>query len=213
MNPKQLVADGYDRIAETYAARVAGGVNEHRFRHLAVLEAELPVGARVLDLGCGAGVPVARRLAERFDVTGVDISRRQIELARASVPNATFSHGDMTALTFPAASFDAVVAFFSLIHLPRDEHAAMFASIATWLRPGGLLVASTGSYSDPGTVEQDWLGAPMYWSFFASAVSLALIRAAGLEIVEAQDVTADEDGQPVTFLWVVARKPPSGVSS
>ena len=41
---------------------------------------------RVLDLGCGAGVPIARRLAERYKVTGVDISERQIMLVRRNVP-------------------------------------------------------------------------------------------------------------------------------
>ena len=207
MDPKQIVAAGYDQIAETYAAWVAAGGGEHRQRHLAILQNELPDGARVLDLGCATGVPVARQLAARYDVTGVDISRRQIELARANVPNATFIQADMATLVFPPASFDAIVAFFSLIHLPREEHAALFERIVSWLRPGGLFVASMGSHSDPGTVEQDWLGAPMYWSFYASDVSLELMQAAGLEMAQASEETADEDGQPVTFLWVVARKP------
>jgi SAM-dependent methyltransferase len=207
MDPKQIVADGFDRIAETYAAWVERDGIGHREGHLALLEAELPAGARVLDLGCGAGVPISLRLAERFEVTGVDISERQIELARRNVPGATFIHGDMMAQAFPEGSFDAVVAFFSIFHLPREEHGAVFGKVAAWLRPGGYLVASTGSRSDPGTVEEDWLGAPMYWSFYPSARSLELIRASGLEIVRAADETSDEDGRPHTFLWLVARKP------
>jgi SAM-dependent methyltransferase len=207
MDPKQIVADGFDRIAETYAAWVERDGIGHRESHLALLEAELPEGARVLDLGCGAGVPIARRLAERFEVTGVDISERQVELARRNVPGVTFIHGDMAAQAFPEASFDAVVAFFSIFHLPREEHGALFRSIASWLRPGGYLVASTGVYSDPGTVEEDWLGAPMYWSFYPGARNLEMLRASGLEIVKAREETSDEDGQPTTFLWLVARKP------
>ena len=210
MDPKRLVADGYDRIAETYAAWVEGGSTTLRDSHLALLEAQLPAGASVLDLGCAAGIPVARRLAARFQVTGVDISERQVALARRNVPTASFVHGDMAAQDFEDASFDAVVAFFSIFHLPRDEHAALFEKIARWLRPGGLLVASTGARSDPGTVEDDWhdwLGAPMYWSFYQSVVTLDLLRASGLEVVRASEETSDEDGQPVTFLWLVARKP------
>ena len=207
MDPKQIVADGFDRIAETYAAWVERDGIGHRESHLALLEAELPAGARVLDLGCGAGVPIARRLAARFEVTGVDISERQILLARHAVPTATFVHGDMAAQSFPEASFDAVVAFFSIFHLPREEHGALFGRIASWLRPGGYLVASTGARSDPGTVEEDWLGAPMYWSFYSSEKSLELLRASGLEIERADEATGEEDGQPVTFLWIVARKP------
>jgi SAM-dependent methyltransferase len=210
MDPKRIVAEGYDQIAETYTAWVERGGSRHRDSHLAILEAELPDGARVLDLGCGAGIPVARRLAERFEVTGVDISERQIVLARRNVPGATFIHGDMAAQAFPQASFDAVVAFFSLIHVPRDEHGSLFRAIAAWLRPGGYLVASTGARSDPGTVEEDWLGAPMFWSFYPSAVSLEMIRASGLDIIRGREEVTDEDGQPATFLWLVARKPSEG---
>ena len=213
MDPKQLVADGYDRIADAYNAQVAKGGGGRRLPYLAMLAAELPERARVLDLGCGSGVPVVRLLAERFDVTGVDISSRQIELARRNVPSATFVQGDMAAQRFPEASFDAVVAFFSVLHLPRDEHAPLFAAIASWLRPGGLLVASTGARSNPGTIADDWKGAPMYWSFYPSAVTRAAIRATGLDIVEAREETVDEDGEPWTFLWIVAKKSAGSPSS
>src|SRR5262245_33660127 len=106
MDPKQIVADGYDQIAETYAAWVARGDAELRRRYLSILTADLAAGARVLDLGCGGGVPVARELAQRFAVSGVDISQRQIELARQNVPNATFIQADVGTLSFPSASFD-----------------------------------------------------------------------------------------------------------
>jgi imidazolonepropionase-like amidohydrolase len=212
MDPKQIVADGYDQIAETYAAWVACGGADLRRRYLSILTSHLPDGARVLDLGCGAGLPVVQELAERFEVTGVDISRRQIELARQNVRSATFLQADVSAVRFPAASFGAVVSFHMLGHLPRDEHGPLFRSIASWLRPGGLFVASTTTFWDPGTVEQDWLGAPMYFSGVAWDVGLDLIRASGLEIVSAREETADEDGKTVAFLWIVARKSASAVS-
>jgi SAM-dependent methyltransferase len=207
MDPKRIVADGFDRVAETYAAWLERDGIGHRETYLALLEAELPAGSKVLDLGCGAGVPIAQRLAERFEVTGIDISERQIELARRIVPGATFIHGDMATQAFPAGRFDAVVAFFSIFHLPREEHGEVYGRIASWLRPGGYLVASTGVYSDPGTVEEDWLGAPMYWSFYPSARSLEMIRTSGLEVLESREETSNEDGQPARFLWLAARKP------
>src|SRR3954467_1231439 len=110
MDPKQIVRDGYDRIAEAYVAQVGKGRGQRRQRQLERLT-DLPDGAPVLDLGCGAGIPVAQLLAERFQVTGVDISARQIELARQNVPGATFIQADMADLHFPEASFAAVVAF------------------------------------------------------------------------------------------------------
>ena len=79
--------------------------------------------------------------------------------------------------------------------------------IATWLRPGGLLVATMGAGSTAASVEPDWLGVPMYFSHFDGTTNRRLVEDAGLRIISAREETADEDGVPVTFLWVVARKP------
>jgi hypothetical protein len=67
-------------------------------------------------------------------------------------------------------------------------------------------VATLGAGAEPGAIEPDWLGAPMYWSHYDSAANRALIDQAGLHILDAREETAEEDGQPVTFLWVIAQK-------
>ena len=108
-DPKTVVAQAYDQIAEIYLRRF--GESAVRQFWLDQLIARLPAGVRVLDLGCGAGLPVARDLGDRgFVVTGIDGSARQIELARANVPGATFIQADMTSAEFAAASFGAVTA-------------------------------------------------------------------------------------------------------
>lgn len=163
-DPKRVVADGYDRIAERYAAWAAGVRIRERDHYTNLLLDRVPEGAAVLELGCGAGVPTTRRLAERFAVTGVDISTRQIALARRNVPRAVSICGDMTALEFAPRSFDAVCAFYAITHVPREEHAALLGAIAGWLKPNGLLVASFSNGGTAGEIEGDWLGAPMYFS-------------------------------------------------
>jgi ubiquinone/menaquinone biosynthesis C-methylase UbiE len=203
---KQLVARSYDTIAETHAAWASTVRTDERVRYAAELIARLPAGAVVLELGCGTGIPTTRALAQHFDVTGVDIAARHIELARQNVPAARFIHADMAALDVAPASFDAVAAFYSIFHLPREEHAGLLRRIAGWLRPGGLLVVTMGAGAEPGDVEPDWLGAPMYWSHYDSAINRALVEQAGLHILSAREETAEEDGQPVTFLWVIAQK-------
>jgi ubiquinone/menaquinone biosynthesis C-methylase UbiE len=106
-DPKIIVAEGYDKIAEAYVERF--GISSVRQFWLDELIARLSVGASVLDLGCGAGLPVARDLRRRdFAVTGIDGSRRQIELARRNVPAAEFIQADMISAEFASASFDAV---------------------------------------------------------------------------------------------------------
>src|SRR5690349_20498164 len=102
-DPKAIVAQGYDRIADAYLARF--GQSTVRDAKLAGLLKKLPAGAMVLDLGCGAGEPVARELvAHGFRVTGVDASLGQIEPARRNVPEASFVHADMSCVQLPAGS-------------------------------------------------------------------------------------------------------------
>jgi SAM-dependent methyltransferase len=206
-DPKRIVADGYDAIAQRYLAWSALDPSPERMRYLALLIDLLAPGVEVLELGCGAGMPVTQTLAQNCRVTGVDISAAQIALARAHVPNAMFIHSDLTALDFPPHSFDAVVGFYTLTHVPRAEHGALLARIHSWLRPGGLFFATMGANDAPGGIEQDWLGAPMYWSHFDAETNRALVREAGFILSSAEVVAEDEDGQPVEFLWVIAHKP------
>ncbi|HEU0025514.1 MAG TPA: class I SAM-dependent methyltransferase [Ktedonobacterales bacterium] len=205
--PKRVVAEGYDAVAERYLTWSAGISDASRQRYTLALLDGLPAGARVLELGCGAGGPTTRTLAARFAVTGVDISARQVELAQQAVPSATFIQSDMTALDFPSESFDGVAAFFSLIHVPREEQPPLLARIAMWLRPGGLFVATMGVNDTAGDVEENWLGAPMYFSHYDAEMNRRLVEEAGLRLLSANEETQEEDGRPITFLWVVARKP------
>jgi cyclopropane fatty-acyl-phospholipid synthase-like methyltransferase len=182
-------------------------VDEARPRYTAVLLEALSEGSRVLELGCGGGGPTTQALAARFALTGVDISARQIELARQHVPYAEFRHADVTRVAFPPESFDGVAAFYTFTHLPHGELPLLLAKVARWLRPGGVLAASMATKGNPGEVEPDWLGVPMYFSGYRAAVNQQFVEQAGLEITTAQAETIVEDGHPVHFLWVVARKP------
>lgn len=206
-DPKRIVREGYDRIVGQHAEWTEQVRREERERYTYLLQQHVPREARVLELGCGTGLPTTRELAEDFAVTGVDISAGQLALARLNVPAAFFVQADMARLGFGPASFDAVAAFYSLIHVPRGEQPALLARIAAWLRPGGWLLATMGAHDDEASYAEDWLGAPMYWSSYDAATNRRLVEEAGLHIVQASEETALEFGQPVTFFWVVAQKP------
>ncbi|HEX8181129.1 MAG TPA: class I SAM-dependent methyltransferase [Pyrinomonadaceae bacterium] len=206
-NPKRIVADAYDRIAERYLEWRAQQPRAGELtRWLGLLSAHVPSGARLLDIGCGAGLPLTYALAQRFDVTGVDISERQLELARKNVPTARFLHGDVTALDFAPASFDAVVASYSLIHVPRSEHEPLFRAVARWLSPGGVLLANFGIGNREIDYDANWLGAPQFWSSFDADGERAALTAAGFTIVCDQIETMMEDNRPHRFLLVLAQK-------
>lgn len=206
-DPKRLVQDGYDQIADAYLEWTRQEASDTRERYVSWLLDQLPQDAPVLELGCGAGVPATQQLAQRFQVTGVDISARQLELARRNVPQARLIQADMAELHLAPGSYDGIVSFFALFHVPRDEQPRLWIKMAGWLRPGGLLVASMGTQSSAGDVEEDWLGAPMYWSGYDRETNLRMVREVGLEILRAEVETVEEFGDTVSFVWIVARKP------
>jgi SAM-dependent methyltransferase len=182
VEPKRVVEAGYD--AASFAYRADDEPDGEYGSWLAAATEGLPAGARVLDLGCGCGVPGARWLvAHGCAVTGVDLSPVQIERARRLVPGARFVLADMNDVRFPAASFDAVVALYSLIHVPVAEQPALIASIHSWLRPGGRFLAIVGVESWTGT-EEDWLGAgaPMWWSHEDTATYVRWFQGAGFRV-------------------------------
>jgi cyclopropane fatty-acyl-phospholipid synthase-like methyltransferase len=209
LNPsfKRVVETGYDRVAERYLAS-KDAEDPTTLAALDELARELSPGATVLDLGCGAGVPATRRLAQRFAVTGVDLSTRQLELARQHVPAANFLKADMTDLSFAPEAFDAVVAFHSIIHLPRAEHPALLGKIRRWLKPGGVFLA-TWALGEWEGEENDWegWGAPMRWSHHDGETSLELLRGAGFAIERAEARTTRGTRGDESWLWVFARKP------
>ena len=200
-DPRHIVRTGYDRASFAYRPDDADAALPP---FVDVLLARLPVGAAVLDLGCGNGLPVTRALADRFEVLGVDLSPVQIERARRLVPRARFEVADMTELRLPAASLDAVVATYSFIHVPLVEQPPLLSRIAQWLRPGGFLVATVGADAWTGT-EDDWLGtgATMWWSHADEVTYLRWLEEAGLRVLERTFVPEGAGGH----VFVLAERP------
>jgi SAM-dependent methyltransferase len=197
-DPKELVRRGYDRISYRYRADDDDEGGYAPF--IAALLGRLAPGSSVLDLGCGCGVPVARALAGAgHAVTGVDFSEVQIERARSLVPAASFQCADATQVEFPDGTFDAVVSFYALIHIPVDEQAPLLGKIARWLRPGGWFLATVGQWEWTGSNE-DWLGdgTPMWWSHADAATYREWLGQAGLT-VESEEFIAEGTGGHALF--------------
>jgi diadenosine tetraphosphate (Ap4A) HIT family hydrolase/SAM-dependent methyltransferase len=204
-----LVQRGYDTIDERYSPWAQHVDPPLRLPYIErVLAMADSPPSRAVELGCGPGLPVGRFLAERCSYLGVDLSAAMLRRAAVNVPTGVFIQADMTRLALAANSIDLVVAFYSITHLPRDRHSALFQSVAEWLRPGGWFVATLGTGDNPGGTEADWLGGgPMFWSGFDVETNVKLLRQAGLEVQDASVVDQSELGNPVQFLWVIARRP------
>jgi len=200
---RRVVESGYDSIGAKYASERRLGTREIAL--LRQFTDRVPAGGHVLDAGCGAGVPVAEWLSQSFAVTGVDISARQIELARERVAGARFVRADMTDLDFPDGSFDGICSFYAIIHVPREAHEQILTTFRRMLRPGGVVLLCLGA----GDLKDDFdefLGTPMYWSHYDAETNLAMLRTAGFEVLHAErvpDNLAADDGPK--HLFVLAR--------
>ena len=209
-DPKTLIEHGYDQIAPAYLAWSAPRPTTTRLSYLNKLLTYLPSGANILELGCGAGVPSTRSLIlHDLKVTGVDISAAQIALAREHVPQATLIHADMMALSFPPSTFDAVVAFYAIFHLPREEQGMMIGRIQGWLKDGGwLLVNFHTDYGDQ--VRENWFspGVTMFSSGPGVQGNRDMFEKNGVELTVMEDEVAIEKvgRAEEKFHWVFAVK-------
>ena len=205
---RDLVRRGYDAISRAYRddeGRANPGSDEGTDSYgkwVADLAQLLAPRARVLDLGCGAGVPAAKLLAERnFAVLGLDISAVQIERARKLVPGATFEQADMVTWESTPASFAAVVSFYALIHVPLEDQRKLLPKIRRWLRPGGYLLAIVGFERWMGI--EDYLGAAMFWDHADRVTYLAWLTEAGLEPLWDRYVPEGSVGHTLVFARAV----------
>jgi cyclopropane fatty-acyl-phospholipid synthase-like methyltransferase len=207
---KDLVRRGYDACAAEYEAARRAEANPE----LELIIARLPAEAAVLDLGCGAGVPVARTLARHARVTGVDISTEQIRRAQANVPEGTFIQDDLMRVDLPAETYDAAVAYYSLFHLPREEHRAFFRRLHGWLKPGGHALLTVTRQAEAAYTEDDFFGVTMYWSNWGLGEYRQMLTEAGFEVLATgtvghgyvEETGAAEEWHPYLFVQKAVTK-------
>lgn len=194
---REEIRDAYDEIAGEYEA-----LRDHDPAELSMLEdlvAPLPADARVLDAGCGSGVPAMASLAERVGVTGLDFSAAQLALASERIPGASLVQGDMTDLPFADATFDALYSLYAVVHVPREQHRACFAEFRRVVSEGAPVLVTVGTDGWTGS-NDDWmgLGAEMHWDVPGLERTADLVEAVGFEL-EGHEVVADgvseEDGE------------------
>jgi len=207
-NNQKLVERSYNQIAEEYLRkfRLGSDANKNTTKYLKLLIKLLPRDSKVLDLGCGAGIPATKILTQYYKVVGIDISEKQIQLARKNIPGAKFIKADMLEIDFPDNFFDAVVSLYAIIHIPRQHHRELFKKIWRMLKPGGYFLATMGATDLKEVKEEDWLGAPMYWSHFGKKENIAMLKGVGFRVLKAKVEIEREMDEKVRHLYVLAKK-------
>jgi SAM-dependent methyltransferase len=202
-----VVSEGYDHMAARYAEWQARILGDPRDAYVERLLARLPPDPDILEIGSGGGVEPTPTLARRGRLVGVDISRAQIDRARASVLSAQFIQADILGTTFDDETFDAVVALFVLTHIPTDDLPGLLHRIAAWLRPRGLFLGTFGASGLHDDFEEGWLGVRMFFSGFDPPTNEALLDATGLRVLESRVESMQEPEGEARFHWLLADKP------
>ena len=179
-NPADGIISHYERHALAFEADRRNGGWTERSWHVR-FAGGLPPGAEVLDLGCGAGDPVAAHLhAHGHRVTGVDSSPTMISLCRQRLPDHEWIVADMRGLTL-GRRFDGVLAWDNVFHLGHDHQRAIFAVFAAHARPGTLLMFNTGDRH--GEAVGEYRGDPLYSASLAPSEYRFLLDQHGFEVI------------------------------
>ncbi len=200
-----IIARGYDQVADEYAALESADAPWPRLKRVRAFAAHLPQGSRMLDVGCGNGLPATRELALRHDVTGVDISEQQIVRARSNVPAVTFMRGDVREVDLPVGAFDAIVALYLIDNIARGDYPALFRRLGELLRPSGRLLLSAEPGEDPWQ-QYTWLGVPMFINTVPTEELVRLLREAGLSVVSTEFESQLEGGRPIEYAWITGER-------
>lgn len=198
MDKERLVKEGYNKISENFHTFRTQFDN---FKELRKFSQYLPTGGKILDVGCGVGIPVAQFLIENgFEVNGIDISEGMLIKAKENVPKAQFFQYNMVELDFPDNYFDGLVSIYAMFHVRKQKHGEIIKNFHRMLKKEGFMMLVFNPKENEGV--DDFLGTKMYWSCHKPSKSLELVRNAGFEVIF--DEILDRGNE--LMYWIIARK-------
>jgi SAM-dependent methyltransferase len=175
------IIDLYQRHAEAWAGLrlKARGLQERGW--LERFQAIVRPGGSVLDIGCGAGAPIAAWLAgQGFRVTGIDSSPAMVAMFRARLPSETGLVADMRHLAL-GRRFDGLLAWDSFFHLDHADQRRMFPVFRAHATPGAALMFTSGPTHGEaiGSLE----GEPLYHASLSPEEYRVLLEGNGFEVL------------------------------
>lgn len=213
--PTVDTAGSYDQIAAEYSSRIYAELDGKPLdRTLLEHFAERLRGhGEVCDLGCGPG-HVARYLSERgLNVIGVDLSPGMVAQAAVLNPGIPFRVGDMLALDVPDDSWAGIVAFYSIIHIPREQVVAALREMRRVLAPGASLLLAFHIGNETLHVAEMWeQTVTLDFTFFEPAEMVSYLEQAGFAVEEAieRDPYAPDVEHQSRRAYILANKPEIG---
>ena len=185
------IRQGYDKIADTWYEKREWYIEQPSIDEAIAC---LQPGAKILDVGCGSGKPIANYLVEKnFDVYGVDISPKLIDYAKQTIPENKLFVSDICDFS-TNIKFDAIVCWFALFHIHAEHHIDVLKKFHAFLKPGGiLLITFADTRCEPGgtdvkvidehTIESEMFGERFCYSGHPASVNSKLIKQSGFKVI------------------------------
>ncbi|MFX0113785.1 MAG: class I SAM-dependent methyltransferase [Candidatus Hodarchaeota archaeon] len=200
---RKIVEGGYDEGDYESFFRKSHSLNRRERRFFKQLIEKIPKKSAILDLGSGTGIPYDKYLVKRgFDVTGIDLSSKHIAMAKKNVPGAKYIQADFSRFDFGLNVFDAVISFYAVFHIPREEHANLFTKIHSALKEKGILLVTMGT-EDLELCVAEFIGSRMAWSSYSIPTNKRIIENAGFTLVHVEEQHEDPQEH---HLWILAQK-------
>lgn len=191
----------YDRIAESFANMRTSFYREKKY--LDELIHYLTPNAAILDVGCGSGCPIAAYLMQKgFQVTGIDGSRKLLNIAKKQYPSMKTIHCDLRTVVLEDC-YDAIIEWWCLFHIPKKYHEEMIARFSTWLKPSGMLEFTTGDREYEAT-SSDMLNQPLSFYSLAPEFYEKALKRHGFKLL------LRENDQPEHLVWIAQKVNESG---
>lgn len=196
MEPSEL-GKKYDKIAQWWD-------KQHEQSSYGVSQFERAVGytsgtGKALDVGCGSGGRFVRILQNHdFSITGLDVSKEMVKLARIKHPEHEFIHQDICTWE-TEERFDFIVAWDSIFHLPLVSQKPVIAKMCQLLSKGGVLIYTFGNAR--GEHIDKWHNDTFYYSSIGINENVKLIINNGLSI---QHLELDQ--YPEKHVYAIAAK-------
>lgn len=203
--------DSYDATVVEYVEMVAGLLDAKPLdRALLAVFAELVrAGGNgpVADVGCGPGRVTILLQDLGLDAFGIDLSPGMIDHARRTYPKLRFDVGSMLALDLPDSSLGGVLAYYSIINVPWERRAEVFAEFHRVLAPSGQLMLVFQVGSERGHHDEAF-DKPISLDWYRQQPEevATLLREAGFELWSTT-VREGEGPAPVPQGYVIAGKP------
>ncbi len=200
MTKKEKIKKSYNKIAQEYKEQRNKDLNQNKL--IGELRSRLPEGSKILDAGCGSGIPVTKQLNQEYQVTGIDFSEKQIKLAKKEISNAEFRCEDLTQTMLQTKKYNAIISLFTLRHIPNKDQKSVLNKFYKALKSNGLLLITVGSVEWKGKNE-DWLDTDieMHWSQLGLKKSIKILEETGFKILQVENEQTEEEAP-----YILAKK-------